>query len=52
MFFATIYFYLGTRRILKARLLRLCLGREARAKGGVFFDQLERRVSAYFAVVT
>jgi predicted PurR-regulated permease PerM len=52
VFIATVYFYLATRRHLKARLLRLCLGREARRSAGMFFVEIERRVATYLGLVT
>lgn len=52
IFIATIYFYLATRRHLKARMLRLCLGGSARRSAGVFFDGIERKIASYFAIVT
>lgn len=52
LFVATIYFWLATRRHLKARILRLCLGRSARKSAGSFFEQIEERVARYFALVT
>jgi predicted PurR-regulated permease PerM len=52
IFVATTYFYLATRRHLKARLLRLCLGKSTRRSAVAFFEEIEYRVSAYLAVVT
>lgn len=52
IFIGAIYFYLSTRRQLKARVLRLCLGRDARQVAGTFFEEVESRIAAYFAVVT
>jgi len=52
IFVATIYFWLATRRHLKARVLRLCLGRGARRSAGSFFEEIETRVATYFALVT
>ncbi|RYE30099.1 MAG: AI-2E family transporter [Hyphomicrobiales bacterium] len=52
IFVATIYFWLATRRHLKARVLRLCLGRGARRSAGSFFEEIESRVARYFALVT
>ncbi len=52
VFVATVYFWLATRRHLKARVLRLCLGGEARRSAGSFFDKIEARVARYFALVT
>lgn len=52
VFFATVYFWLATRRHLKARVLRLCLGRDARRSAGSFFEEIEARVARYFALVT
>lgn len=52
IFVATIFFYLAARRQLKARILRLCLGRDARQVAGSFFEEVEARIGSYFAVVT
>lgn len=52
IFVATIFFYLAARRHLKARVLRLCLGRDARQVAGSFFEEVEQRIGSYFAVVT
>lgn len=52
IFVATVYFWLATRRHLKARALRLCLGRGARKSAGAFFQEIESRVARYFALVT
>lgn len=52
IFIATIYFWLATRRHLKARILRLCLGRGARKSAGSFFQEIEARVARYFGLVT
>jgi len=52
IFVATVYFWLATRRHLKARALRLCLGRGARKSAGAFFEEIERRVAQYFGLVT
>ncbi|WP_170182117.1 AI-2E family transporter [Phreatobacter stygius] len=52
IFIATTYFYLATRRIMKARILRLCLGRGARKSAGGFFEEIEERVAAYLGIVT
>jgi len=52
VFVATVYFYLGTRRHLKARILRLCLGREARRSAGHFLIEIEHRVASYLGLVT
>lgn len=52
VFVATVYFWLATRRHLKARVLRLCLGGEARRSAGSFFDKIEVRVARYFALMT
>lgn len=52
LFVATIYFWLATRRHLKARILRLCLGRSARKSAGSFFEEIEERVARYFGLVT
>ncbi len=52
IFVATIYFYLATRRHLKARALRLCFGSAARRTAGQFLQDIENKLAAYFAVVT
>lgn len=52
IFVATVYFYLAARRHLKARILRLCLGRDARQLAGSFFEEVEQRIASYFGVVT
>lgn len=52
MFIFTIYFYLASRRHLKARVLRLCLGQDARKSAGEFFEEIESRVATYLWVVT
>jgi predicted PurR-regulated permease PerM len=52
LFFATVFAYLATRRHLKARILRLCLGRAARASAGNFLEEIERRMATYFGVLT
>ncbi len=52
IFIATIYFYLATRRHLKARALRLCLGSSARRSAGAFLGGIENRIASYFGVVT
>ncbi|WP_439574044.1 AI-2E family transporter [Phreatobacter sp.] len=52
IFVATVYFYLAARRHLKARVLRLCLGRDARQVAGSFFEEVEQRIASYFGVVT
>lgn len=52
VFVATVYFWLATRRHLKARTLRLCLRRGARKSAGVFFQEIETRVARYFGLVT
>jgi predicted PurR-regulated permease PerM len=52
LFFATVFAYLATRRHLKARVLRLCLGRAARQSAGNFFEEIERRMAAYFGTLT
>lgn len=52
VFVATVYFWLATRRHLKARVLRLCLGRGARKSAGAFFEEIELRVARYFGLVT
>jgi predicted PurR-regulated permease PerM len=52
IFVATIYFYLATRRHMKARMLRFCLGRSARRSAGAFLDRIERKIASYFGIVT
>ncbi len=52
LFIFTVYFYLATRRHLKARVLRLCLGQDARKSAGAFFEDIEARVATYLWVVT
>jgi predicted PurR-regulated permease PerM len=52
IFVATVYFWLATRRHLKARALRFCLGRGARKSAGSFFQEIETRVARYFGLVT
>lgn len=52
IFVATVYFWLATRRHLKARTLRFCLGRGARKSAGAFFQEIETRVARYFGLVT
>ncbi|POR50295.1 AI-2E family transporter [Bosea psychrotolerans] len=52
IFVATVYFWLATRRHLKARALRFCLGRGARKSAGAFFEEIETRVARYFGLVT
>ncbi len=52
IFVATVYFYLSTRRHLKARALRLCLGRNSRFTAGAFFEQIENKVASYFFILT
>ncbi len=52
LFFAALFAYLGTRRHLKALVLRLCLGRNARHSAGQFFEEIEARMAAYFGIVT
>lgn len=52
VFVATVYFWLATRRHLKARALRLCLGHSARRSAGSFFQEIEMRVARYFGLVT
>lgn len=52
IFVATVYFWLATRRHLKARVLRLCLGRDARKSAGAFFAEIESRTARYFGLVT
>lgn len=52
IFIATVYFWLATRRHLKARTLRLCLGHSARRSAGSFFQEIETRVARYFGLVT
>ncbi len=52
IFVATVYFWLATRRHLKARVLRFCLGRGARKSAGAFFAEIESRTARYFGLVT
>jgi predicted PurR-regulated permease PerM len=52
IFIATIYFYLATRRHLKARVLRLCLGGSARRSAGAFLVDIERKIASYFGMIT
>lgn len=52
IFLATVYFYLATRRYMKARMLRMCFGTAARRSAGQFLGDLEQKVAAYFGVVT
>ena len=52
IFIATIYFYLATRRHLKARALRLCLGSSARRSAGAFFEDIETKIASYFGIIT
>jgi len=52
IFVATVYFWLATRRHLKARTLKLCLGRGARRSAGSFFQEIETRTARYFGLVT
>lgn len=52
IFVATVYFYLAARRRLKASILRLCLGRDARQLAGTFLEEVEQRIASYFGVVT
>ncbi|CAN7565535.1 AI-2E family transporter [Bosea sp. LjRoot90] len=52
IFVATVYFWLATRRHLKARTLRFCLGRGARKSAGSFFQEIETRTARYFGLVT
>lgn len=52
IFVATVYFYLAGRRTMKARLLRMCLGRGVRQIADTFFQELEARIATYFGVVT
>jgi predicted PurR-regulated permease PerM len=52
IFVATIYFYLATRRHLKARALRLCFGSSARRAAGLFLIDIETKLATYFGVVS
>jgi predicted PurR-regulated permease PerM len=52
IFVATIYFYLATRRHLKAQALRLCFGTSARRTAGQFIEDIENKLASYFSVVT
>ncbi len=49
---ATSYFYLATRRQMKARALRLCLGANARRTAGQFLSDIEVKIAGYFGVIT
>ncbi len=52
IFVFTVFSWLATRRQLKARLLRLCLGHHVRLSAAACFDDIERRLATYFGVVT
>ena len=52
IFIATTYFYLATRRVLKVRILRLCLGGDVRKSASSFFNEIEEQVTVYLGVVT
>lgn len=52
IFVFTVFSWLATRRQLKARLLRLCLGHNIRLSAAACFDDIERRLATYFGVVT
>jgi predicted PurR-regulated permease PerM len=52
VFIGTVYFFLASRRTVRASILRLCLGRQVRQLAGEFFQEVERRIASYFAVVT
>jgi predicted PurR-regulated permease PerM len=52
IFFATVYFYLATRRQIRAQALRLCLGRQARRAANALLMSLEGQISHYFGVIT
>lgn len=45
IFVATVCFYLAGRRTMKARLLRMRLGREVRQIADTFFQELEARIA-------
>jgi predicted PurR-regulated permease PerM len=52
LFVATMLSYLVTRRHLRARAIRLCLGPAARESASAFFDEIESRMAAYFGILT
>ena len=52
IFIATIYFYLATRRHLKARVLWVWLDGPARRSAGKFLESAERKVASYFGTIT
>ena len=52
IFVFTVFSWLATRRQLKARLLRLCLGHNVRLSAAACFEEIEDRLATYFGVVT
>lgn len=52
IFVFTVFSWLATRRQLKARLLRLCLGHNVRLSAAASFEDIEDRLATYFGVVT
>ncbi len=52
IFIATIYFYLVTRRPLRASALRLCLGGNARRAAVEFLSAIETSIAGYFGTIT
>lgn len=52
IFVFTVFSWLATRRQLKARILRLCLGHNVRLSAAACFDDIEARLATYFGVVT
>lgn len=52
IFVFTVFSWLATRRQLKARILRLCLGHNVRLSAAACFEDIEGRLATYFGVVT
>jgi predicted PurR-regulated permease PerM len=52
IFVFTVFSWLATRRQLKARILRLCLGHNVRLSAAACFEDIEDRLATYFGVVT
>ncbi len=52
IFVFTVFSWLATRRQLKARILRLCLGHNVRLSAAACFEDIEERLATYFGVVT
>ena len=52
IFVFTVFSWLATRRQLKARILRLCLGHNIRLSAAACFEDIEDRLATYFGVVT